>query len=107
MPASSIFLQVDNLMLGRFKIYCVEDPVDNVAPVAGEQRRDIDVTLLQSLFGIELIERAPELPVGRIVTRHLRAMKASAQTFKLLVDLAPASFQRIGQRGIDFAQLHS
>jgi hypothetical protein len=82
-------------MLIRSNIDRVIDPLDDVAAVAGEQRSDVDVPFLQALVGIKLIKRALQLPVRGFVPRHLCAVKASAQTFELIVDLAPAGFQRI------------
>src|SRR5450755_1329266 len=92
-------------MLGRFQIDRIEDPVDHVATVAREQRRDVEVALLQGLFRIELIERSLKLTMGGFVARHLRAMKTRAQTFELMIDLAASRLERVSERGIDCAQM--
>src|SRR5678816_2363311 len=92
-------------MLVRADIDCVVDPIDNVATVARQQRSDVDVSLLQFLIGIELIKRSLQLPLSGFVPGHLRPVKSSAQPFKLVVDLAPASFERVCQSWIDGAQL--
>src|ERR1051325_6916075 len=98
-------LQVNGLVLVRTDIDRVIDPVDDVTAVAGQQRGDVDVPLLQLFVWIELIESAEQLAVGRLVSRHLRAVKARTQSFELIVDFPASGFQRVSQRRINAAQL--
>ena len=63
-------------MLVGSDVYCVVNPVDNVAAVARQQRSNVDVPLLQFLMRIQLIKCSLQLSLGRFVPRHLRAMKA-------------------------------
>ena len=43
--------------------------------------------------------------MNRFIARELRAIKASAQTVNLVINLAPAFLERVGQRGIYPPQL--
>src|SRR5216684_2925378 len=91
-PASSIqhlaSLKISNLMLIRSNVDRVVDPLDHVAAVAGEQRSDVDVALLQLFVWIKLIEGALQLPMRSFIARHLGPVKARAQPFELIVDFA-------------------
>ena len=87
-------------MLGRSKIDRVIDPIDHVATVACEQRRDVDVAFLQSFVRVELVERSLQLPLRRFVSGHLGAMKTGAQPLHLIIDLTPSRFQGIRQRRV-------
>src|SRR5258706_4654120 len=71
----------------------------------GQQRRDVDVALLQNLSWIQKIKRAFNLAMHRLIAAHLRAIKAGAQAVDLIIDFAPALIQRISQGGIDASQL--
>src|SRR5215813_2117681 len=87
-------------MLCRLEINGVIDPLNHIRTVAGQQRCDVDMPLLQLLVRIELIECALELSLGSFVPSHLRSVKARAQTFKLIVNFPPPSLERIGERWI-------
>ncbi len=79
-------------MVVRREVYGVVDPPDDVAAVAREQARDVDMTLLKSLVRVESDEGALQLAVRGAVAAHLRAVKARAEAFELVVDLAPPGF---------------
>ena len=80
-------LEVNDLVLIRTEINRVEDPLDHIRAVAGQQRGDVDVALLQLLVRIELVDRALQLPVRRFITRHLRTHETRFQSIELIVDL--------------------
>ncbi len=87
--------EIDYLMLIRSYIDRMVDPVRHVAAVAGEQRSDVDVALLQFFVRVELIEGALQLAVRGFVARHLGAVKTRAQSLKLIINLAPTGFQGV------------
>src|SRR5690348_6479942 len=92
-------------MVVASEIYRIEDPLDHVSAVAGQQRSDVDVTFLQVFVWVELIERALQLPVRGFVARHLRADKARAQAVELILNLFPAGIERARERRVDRLQL--
>ena len=92
-------------MFVRAEIDGVEDPLDHVCAVAGEERRDVDVALLQIFVRIKLVEGALQLPVHGLVTRHLRAHETLFQPVQLIVDLLASRLERSRERWIDRRQL--
>src|SRR5437667_3975784 len=92
-------------MLIRSQVDGLQNPIDDVASVSRQQRRDIDAALLQSLSRVEKIEGAFDLAVNSFIARHLGAIKASTQAINLIIDFAPAFFHRVSQRGIDAPKL--
>lgn len=92
-------------MLIRSDIDRVVDPVNDIPAVTGQQRGNVDVALLEILIRIKLFKSAEQLALGGLIARHLSAMKARAQSLKLMIDFAPAGFQRVGEGGIDAPQL--
>src|SRR5690242_19707450 len=79
--------EIYDLVVVCREVYRVVNPLDDVATVAGDERCDVDVALLQSLFGVERGGGALQLAEHRAVALHLRAVKARAQAFELVLDL--------------------
>src|SRR5258708_34578146 len=92
-------------MIIRSKINCAVNPTDYVTTMTSQHGRNVDAAFLQSLSRIEKIESPLNLAMHRFITAHLGALKARAQPINLIVDLAPAFIQRLGQRRIDASQL--
>src|ERR1051326_9186513 len=88
-------------MFARAQINRIEDPLNHVSAVAGQQRRDVDVAFLWIFVRIELIERALQLAVNGFVALHLCSYESRAQTFELIVDLLATGVERTRERRID------
>ena len=88
-------------MFIRTQVDRVVDPLDHVRAVAGQQRGDVDVSLLQIFVGVKLVGGALQLAVGGLVARYLRANKSCAQPVELILNFLASGFERGGQRGID------
>src|SRR5690348_2786618 len=63
------------------------------------------MALLQILVRIELIERALQLPVHGLVTRHLRAHETLFQPIELVIDLLASRFECTREGRIDRLQI--
>jgi hypothetical protein len=97
MPALHEFaLKINNLVIVRFQLNRVIDPIDHIAAVPGQQRGDIDVAFLQCLFRIQEIKSAFYLTMNCLVAAYLGAIKPHAQAIDLLIDFAPALLQGLG-----------
>src|SRR5882672_7201429 len=97
--------QINNMMIIRPQVDGAVNPIDHIAAMARQHGCDIDAALLQGLTRVKQIKSALDLAMHCFVTSHLGALKARAQPIDLIVDLAPAFFQSLGQRRVDATQL--
>src|SRR5437763_14536310 len=91
-------------MVVRREVNRIVNPLDEVETVAREQARDVEVSLLQSLFGVERGGGALQLAKHGSVARDLRAVKTRAQSFELVKDFLSSARERVGERRIEAAQ---
>src|SRR5882672_4094705 len=93
------------MMVIRPQINRAINPIDHIATMTRQHGGDIDATFLQGLTRVKQIESALDLAMHRFITAYLGALKARAQPIDLIVDLAAAFFQSLGQRRVDTTQL--
>src|SRR5687768_12809660 len=96
---------MDYLVLDRPDVNRVVEPLDGVAAVAGDERSDVEVALLKRLLRVERGGGALELAKDRAVARHLRAVKARAEPFELVLDLAPPGRECVAERRVEGGEL--